>query len=965
MNRILQVVLASVLIAPSISMAQANDALPFNYKVELFRGADELADVIVFALKLEQPFLAEEFEKSNYLRLSSLDQGVYLIYPRETKFRQKHAEFYGRLKGEGKTKVRLSYEIVSENLDGTRKVDVRNADLEIELPKKPTGIKRLYQQWAIEQNKHFANLLSYYPDESFFEYVLLQSQDRYGVTPPTLQTSTSSNTEIDLYHLFSGGLSVQRSLQRQALSGGSQVGDLDIHISRLNGPSLDSLDYEKLLQEKIDDGAQPQVAEIAKFIPADQYFLHVNSMQTANELMELSTEWGENLLRLFTVNARDNHLREKYEQQLCLNVDGLTKLNQAGAISDVAITGSDFFIAEGTDVSVVIKVEKPAAFQNTATTWLEAVKKSNPGMQIRSFNYKGHQVAARYLADRTVSSFVVQKDGYAIYSNSHVAIRKIVDAIAGVTPNLRDADDYRYSTTLLAPPKEKNAAYVFTSESFLKRLFSPEFKIAEKRRLQSFNNLVMLNNASLFYRLEHGRSPSSLNDLIEGNFVNPQKIIDPSGGAFAFDVANDTCTSSLYNRIKYLTPIVELRVQKVSSREQQQYDRYKKRYESFYKQFFGPMSFRITTGDKVRIESCMLPQDNSDVFRLMRDIAGEKPLSLPTHNIADSAVASILFVPGREKVSAVLNIIPGVRKALEADPTLTDLSWVGDRLSVHFCDGDTILEIDPTRFRKMDSFIPLSVPTQSMIASLVTATNLPAYIAMDVEDEAKASRLLESVTSKIFLEQSNVAGFKGDIDAYRIPDYKKHSVYVLTFQVYAFKLRLHLALVGGQLVAATKAATLRDVIDAETNPKQQQPANGHAMLRLNFRAMEKMKLNVRLYWAEKARQACHRNIMPIYNLIKLYDVPIEEVNKLSDAKYGVTFFCPDGGDYKYDADRDQVYSTVYGNRQRARQNLSINDDSSFGRFFNSLDEITTTLRFNDDAVFTTIEITRTKVEEKK
>jgi hypothetical protein len=265
----------------------------------------------------------------------------------------------------------------------------------------------------------------------------------------------------------------------------------------------------------------------------------------------------------------------------------------------------------------------------------------------------------------------------------------------------------------------------------------------------------------------------------------------------------------------------------------------------------------------------------------------------------------------------------------------------------------------------MDSFIPLSVPTQSMIASLVTATNLPAYIAMDVEDEAKASRLLESVTSKIFLEQSNVAGFKGDIDAYRIPDYKKHSVYVLTFQVYAFKLRLHLALVGGQLVAATKAATLRDVIDAETNPKQQQPANGHAMLRLNFRAMEKMKLNVRLYWAEKARQACHRNIMPIYNLIKLYDVPIEEVNKLSDAKYGVTFFCPDGGDYKYDADRDQVYSTVYGNRQRARQNLSINDDSSFGRFFNSLDEITTTLRFNDDAVFTTIEITRTKVEEKK
>ena len=74
--------------------------LPFNLEEETYR--DKEGDAMVFALKLEQPFLAEEFEKSNYLRLSSLSDGAYLIYPRETRFQQKHAEFYGRLRGTGK-----------------------------------------------------------------------------------------------------------------------------------------------------------------------------------------------------------------------------------------------------------------------------------------------------------------------------------------------------------------------------------------------------------------------------------------------------------------------------------------------------------------------------------------------------------------------------------------------------------------------------------------------------------------------------------------------------------------------------------------------------------------------------------------------------------------------------------------------------------------------------------------------
>src|SRR5258708_1970995 len=93
--------LGIVLVLPATVRAEP---LPFNHKVEVYRGANP-GDPVVFVLRLEQQFLAEEFDKSNYLRLQGLDRNAYLIYPKETKFAQKHAEFYGRLRGDGVAKV--------------------------------------------------------------------------------------------------------------------------------------------------------------------------------------------------------------------------------------------------------------------------------------------------------------------------------------------------------------------------------------------------------------------------------------------------------------------------------------------------------------------------------------------------------------------------------------------------------------------------------------------------------------------------------------------------------------------------------------------------------------------------------------------------------------------------------------------------------------------------------------------
>ena len=50
----------------------------------------------------------------------------------------------------------------------------------------------------------------------------------------------------------------------------------------------------------------------------------------------------------------------------------------------------------------------------------------------------------------------------------------------------------------LPPSDDAKSGYFFGSEAFIRRMLSPAAKISEKRRLECFNNLVMLNNASLW-----------------------------------------------------------------------------------------------------------------------------------------------------------------------------------------------------------------------------------------------------------------------------------------------------------------------------------------------------------------------------------------------------------------------------------------------------------------------------------
>jgi hypothetical protein len=951
---------------PACAASATPGGLPFNYKVEVYR--DKSGEIAVFSVHLEQPFLAEEFDRSNYLRLRSQDERAYLIYPKETTFQQKHAEFYGRLRGKGAVKLQLSHETVAENPDGSRQVQLHQGEIEVAIPAEPTGPESIYQQWARKQNEHLAGLLRYYPEESFFHYCLLQSHDRYGVVLPPLPRLRHDRTklETDLYQFVTGSTAIQDALQYEALSGSGRQGDLNIHISTIAPPVLASLPYKDLLETKrIRDKTEPKVAEIARLVPEDQYFLQFNSVDALDEVVDLTTQWGGSLLRLLTVQAEDQRLEAKLQEQLCLRREALARLFADAVIDELALTGADTFVHEGSDLTIILRLRQPEIFRKAAAAWVDEARKAHADLAEAEFNYRGHKIAARYTNDRGVSCFVAEHKNYVIYSNSHRAIRRCLDAAAGISPSLYESLDYRYVSTILPPAAAPHAGYFFVSEAMIRRLVGPAAKISEKRRLQCFNNLVMLNNASLMYRMEYGRSPRSLSDLVEGRFIDPAKIVCPHGGAYAFDAAHDACTCSLHNRLKYLTPNTELTVLNVSHSEAAEYERYKQRYQAFWQGAFDPVAIRIGMERRVKLETCLLPTANGGLYEEVRAMLDKTPRAIGTARFAPSAVASLVLVPGRAQIAAQLRNLPGVDEVLKANPTLTDLAWLGDRVSIHFCDGQSIVEVDPVKVQPLE--VPflgkLGLQGQALAGGLLLALKLPVYATIDVDSREKAAQLLEKLSHEVVLKGADLGGVSITADAYRLPDYQQHPMYVFCVQVYAVKLRLHVAVVGDQLVLATKPETLREVIDV-AGAKEPPSPSAHLLLRLSRGGLRRAFDDVQLYWEEKARAACHRNISPIYNLVKLYGVAVEDVPRLSQAKYGVRYFCPDGGRYEFDAGRDEVSCSVHGNREHARQCPGLGEKTAFTRFIDSLDEVTASLRFQEDALLGTIEIVRSQPAKK-
>ena len=254
----------------------------------------------------------------------------------------------------------------------------------------------------------------------------------------------------------------------------------------------------------------------------------------------------------------------------------------------------------------------------------------------------------------------------------------------------------------------------------------------------------------------------------------------------------------------------------VSAAEAAEYERYKERYQAFWLGLFDPIAVRITVDRRLKLEVCVLPTANGDLYQQLRGMVAKEPKTLDTARLARSAVGSFLMVPGRNAIAQWLRDVPGVAEVLRANPDAHRPRLARRPRGAARLRRAVDLEIDPAELRPLQ--LPLlgnfSLEDQGLAVTALIALKLPMYATIDVENRDQAAQLLDRLSREVVLKGANLGGLAVTSDAYRLPDYKRHPLYVFSVQAYALKLRLHVAVVGGQIVAATRPEVLRQAIDA-------------------------------------------------------------------------------------------------------------------------------------------------------
>src|SRR5262249_27997004 len=146
---------------------------------------------------------------------------------------------------------------------------------------------------------------------------------------------------------------------------------------------------------------------------------------------------------------RDYQLKERLEKQLCLKSGWLGKTAGPLVVRSLAITGSDGYVREGTDVTVLFHVVNRPLFLGAVDKFIEEARKEFPG-QIQESKSVYHQIPVESYATalREVSLHRAAFDDFVVYANSLAGLRRVIDTHQKRHKALADSLDFQYMRTV-------------------------------------------------------------------------------------------------------------------------------------------------------------------------------------------------------------------------------------------------------------------------------------------------------------------------------------------------------------------------------------------------------------------------------------------------------------------------------------------------------------------------------------
>ncbi len=867
------------------------------------------------------------------------------------------------------------------------------------------------QAWTLDEA---LAQLELYPRDPYLQYVALQlgrrenrlqaAGDRVQQLVFREEPGPNRREQVDLFSIFTGALAVQESLQLDTMrrpAGNRPADPADrrareiIDVVKLTGPTIKSHPWETMLA-----GRKPEVGALARMVPEDFYLVEFRSATKMLEILDSGDLWSTHLFNQASREARTQQIGERLRKQLAIETNRLLRPLYDSVVDEVALTGSDLFLAEGSDVTVIFRTRQPEVFKARMDGFLANAARAHPQARRTEGEYLGVPYVQVSTPERDVNVFSAYPEpGLHVRSNSKVGLRRVLEAIQGKdldgkpVRRLGDGPELAYVRTLLPRGAKEEDGFVYLSDPFIRRLVGPKLKLTERRRMVCYNHLRMIGHAALMYRTEFGKAPRSLGELAETRclpgFFNEGDFTCIDGGKYTLSADGTAGVCSHHGHAHNLVPCCETPLAWVTGAEADEYDAFLREYNSYWRTLFDPIAIRIqATPERYRLETIVLPLINNSIYQGMFTALNGKPEALDALPVPKR---TIFTVAGRinkdyllketgwsnRQLGWLLDIPEAQANGIDAVGLFRD--GLGNQVSLNVYDGEPLFDLDVPNFLGL-GFTSINSNRRFLdspdlgLAFVVASLNAPVYVALPVQDAQVVDRCLERLDRVLTAEarkRQNPGGFlQIDQDFYTAKLKGGWKVRAYGVRLGPVKWRFFWGRIGDALYIASKPVILEDLAaayaaraegKAEVKPDD---AKAHALARLRPRNWDRVLTDYRLGWEENNREACLRNLGPMTSVARALRAEKTEgdlaspTQQTADRLYAVHFFCPDGGRYVPSADGKTCSCSIHGNADNPRQTLAPSEAAGPGKAMQHFGGLTATLTFLEDGLHAVLVLDR-------
>jgi hypothetical protein len=532
----------------------------------------------------------------------------------------------------------------------------------------------------------------------------------------------------------------------------------NIPIVSLKGPELGVHPWKTMLARV----GVPPPEPLATSVPAEFYYVRAADLSSLFRALDEVDAWGTPAATVLDGAYEERGLASRYETALALKRGPLTRLLGSAVVGEVAVVGSDPYVKEGSDVTVLLQVKSRPLFDGAMSAVLTELEREH-GTLLRSKRaHDGIDVSTSLSPDGAVAQERATVGDLEIVSNSPTAIDAVLDACEGLRPRLADELDFQY---MLARDRQVPADVLgYMGDRFVGAVVGPKQKVLEARRQIALGELMTPGFAALLYGWMQGKSPVALDDLFSTSLLAKSEMVHAGGAPITWHPG--TPARSSWGTPAALTPLIDLPVpQTATASERAGYEWFARGYEMNWSAYIDPIALRVAfapSGEhqKMTVDLRELPLIDGTTYQEVAEFVGDARFIAPA------------LVGG---VRSVVGIGPEAWPRRELTNTLRGFSsheikfdWVGQWASVGLFDrsvlASALLLAAPEDVPQEPAPDASSEMSERNTISLLAT--FPAYAQIAVKGTAQAAVALAAI--RVVANETIPGMFEwGEVERYR------------------------------------------------------------------------------------------------------------------------------------------------------------------------------------------------------